>query len=144
MIPQAVRSSSRLRGKPWRSVRWVRSKDFFSGLSGGSFPATVRQQTRWAPPKSKIKDDQKMQNRLVGNILLLLMLSACSQAASTSLPAETLVPTEVSATAPSTGTCAAETADLKLFTNTQDGYCLLYPIEDTLMTPALIVINPTN
>jgi hypothetical protein len=91
-----------------------------------------------------------MQNRFVGTILLFIMLSACSQNAQTSLPVETLPPTsaivvtEAPATSISPGACPTETADLKLFTNTKDGYCLLYPASDTILPPALIVINPTG
>ncbi|MBC7878609.1 MAG: hypothetical protein H7Y59_15665 [Anaerolineales bacterium] len=91
-----------------------------------------------------------MQNRFLGTIFLLIMLSACSQTAKTSLPVETLQPTsaviltETLATSISTGACPTETADLKLFTNTKDGYCLLYPAENTILPPALIVINPTG
>jgi hypothetical protein len=93
-----------------------------------------------------------MKNRFVGTTLLLIMLSACSQTAKPSLPVETLpsatvvILTEAPATsiATSTSACPTETADLKLFTNSKDGYCLLYPTDDTIIPPALIVINPTG
>jgi hypothetical protein len=42
------------------------------------------------------------------------------------------------------GACPSETADLKLFMNAADGYCLLYPAVHTAILPYLIVINPTG
>lgn len=44
----------------------------------------------------------------------------------------------------STGACPSETADLKLFMNAEAGYCLLYPTEDSIGLPALIIINPNG
>jgi len=88
--------------------------------------------------------------RFIGTILLFIIISACSQITETSLPTEILQPTkassftEVPANSTPTGACPAETADLKLFINTNDGYCLLYPTEDTTIPPFLIVINPTG
>ncbi len=72
-------------------------------------------------------------------IFVLWIVSGCSPATQTSLPAETLQPTT-----PVRGICPAETAALKLFVNTRDGYCLLYPKEDTAIPPYLIVIDPTG
>jgi hypothetical protein len=84
-------------------------------------------------------------------LLLITVLSACSPAAQTSPPTETVQPTdaptftEEPATAtPMTNGCPAETTDLKLYTNTDDGYCVLCPAEDTVIPPYLIVINPTG
>lgn len=54
---------------------------------------------------------------------------------------DTLQPTLASI---ATGACPSETADLKLFMNAEDGYCLLYPTEDSISLPALIVINPNG
>ena len=51
---------------------------------------------------------------------------------------------ETPSSSPSTGACPVETADLKLSMNAETGYCLLYPIEDSISLPALIVINPTG
>jgi hypothetical protein len=88
--------------------------------------------------------------KIIGTILLFIMLSACSQVPKTSLPIETLPPTsaailtEAPATSIATGACPAETADLKLFTNADDGYCFLYPIEDTPFPPYMVVINPNG
>ena len=45
---------------------------------------------------------------------------------------------------PTSNACPTETADLKLYTNAQDGYCLLYPAAYALREPRFIVINPTN
>jgi hypothetical protein len=42
------------------------------------------------------------------------------------------------------GGCPAETTDIKLLKNEEDGYCLLYPADDTLLPPRFIVINPVN
>ena len=52
--------------------------------------------------------------------------------------------TETPTSATSTGACPSETADLKLFMNTEYGFCLLYPTEDSIGLPALIVINPNG
>ena len=51
---------------------------------------------------------------------------------------------ETPASSPSTGACPVETADLKLSTNAEDGYCFLYPTEDSISPPALIIINPNG
>ena len=45
---------------------------------------------------------------------------------------------------PTPNACPTETADLKLYTTAQDGYCLLYPAAYALREPRFIVINPTN
>ena len=45
---------------------------------------------------------------------------------------------------PTPNTCPTETADLKLYANAQDGYCLLYPAAYALREPHFIVINPTD
>jgi hypothetical protein len=88
--------------------------------------------------------------RFVGTILLLIMLSGCSQTTKTSLPVETLQPittstvTETSATLASTDTCLAETTELKLFINTDDGFCFLYPINNAPLPPYMVVINPNG
>lgn len=47
--------------------------------------------------------------------------------------------------APSTASsaaCPTAAADTRLLTNTQDGYCLLYPVQDSAELPGFIVINP--
>ena len=43
-----------------------------------------------------------------------------------------------------TGACHSETADLKLFMNADDGYCLLYPMKNTALPPYMVVINPNG
>jgi hypothetical protein len=81
---------------------------------------------------------------------IIFVLFACSPVVQTSLPTNTLQPTlasiatETAASTPSTGACPSETADLKLFINADDGYCLLYPAEDTPNPPYLIIINPNG
>lgn len=88
--------------------------------------------------------------RFIGIILLLIMLSACSQTAKTSLPVETLQPTttsmvtETPANLESTDTCHAETTELKLFINTNDGFCFLYPIKNAPLPPYRVVVNPNG
>lgn len=47
-------------------------------------------------------------------------------------------------TIPQADGCLTEAADLKLLMNAEDGYCLLYPAEHTVLPPRFIVINPTN
>ena len=52
---------------------------------------------------------------------------------------------QVTPTAPSAvGTCPVPTAETQLMINTEDGYCLLYPVEAVTRNPRFIVINPTN
>lgn len=88
--------------------------------------------------------------KIIGTILLFIILSACSRTTEISLPTETLQPiiapivTETPANPTPTGACPAETADLKLFTNADDGYCFLYPIEDTPFPPYMVVVNPNG
>lgn len=88
--------------------------------------------------------------RLIGAILLAILLSACSQTIEPPAPAATLQPTMapvIAATptlSPPTDACPAETADLKLFKNADDGYCFLYPKEDTASPPYMVVINPNG
>ena len=48
------------------------------------------------------------------------------------------------ASSTSAGACPSETADLKPFMNAEAGYCLLYPTEDSIGLPALIIINPNG
>ena len=82
--------------------------------------------------------------------IIIFVHFACSPAVQTSLPTDTLQPTlasiatETAASPISTIACPSETADLKLFINAVDGYCLLYPAEDTLNPPYLIIINPNG
>jgi len=52
--------------------------------------------------------------------------------------------TETPASSTSTGPCPAETAELKLFTNAEDGYCFLYPMEYAAFPPKMVVINPNG
>ena len=51
------------------------------------------------------------------------------------------IATETPASSTSTGACPSETAELKLFTNADDGYCFLYPMENTAFPPKVVVIN---
>ena len=48
------------------------------------------------------------------------------------------------ACAPSTNACPTPTSDTKLLTNTEDGYCVLYPAESSTDLPDWIVINPIS
>ena len=54
------------------------------------------------------------------------------------------IATETPASSTSTGACPSETADLKLFTNANDGYCFLYPMENAAFPPYLVAINPNG
>jgi hypothetical protein len=91
-----------------------------------------------------------MRQRFIGTILLSIILSACSQTTEPSLPAESVQPTMTPmvtappATSTTMGACPAETADLKLFINANDGYCFLYPVENTAFPPYMVVINPNG
>ena len=87
--------------------------------------------------------------RFIETILLFTMLSACSQTTETSLPIETLQPattmvTETSVNIASKDACPTETTDLKLFTNTSDGFCFLYPAKNSPNPPYMVVINPNG
>ncbi|HVF25808.1 MAG TPA: hypothetical protein VNA23_07955 [Anaerolineales bacterium] len=42
------------------------------------------------------------------------------------------------------GACPTPTAETKLLTNSEDGYCLLYPAEYSTTIPKYIVINPIS
>ena len=93
---------------------------------------------------------------------MIFVLFACSPTVQTSIPTNTVQPTlasiptntlqptlasiatETPASSTSMGACPSETADLKLFMNADDGYCLLYPTVHTAIPPYLIVINPTG
>ncbi len=91
-----------------------------------------------------------MIKRFIGIILLLIILSACSQITETPLPIESLQPTtipivtEPSVIPTSTGVCPVETTELKLFTNANEGFCFLYPIEYASHPPYMVVINPNG
>ena len=141
----------------WESARfqaffWLR---VFFGSPAEAQPAhsRLRQIVGWLTQqghKIKIQRLLKIMQRFFGIILLFIMLSACSQTTETSLPVETLQPTmssivtETPVNSASTSTCPAETTELKLFTNANDGFCFLYPIEDTAFPPYMVVINPNG
>lgn len=88
--------------------------------------------------------------RFIGIILPFILLSACSQTTETPLPVENLQPTtipmvtEPSVIPTSTGVCPAETTELKLFTNANEGFCFLYPIEYASHPPYMVVVNPNG
>lgn len=69
---------------------------------------------------------------LISMVLFVIQI-ACGTSPSTQAP-----PT------PTSSPCPTETADLKLYMNVQDSYCLLYPVAYTLSEPRFIIINPTN
>ena len=54
------------------------------------------------------------------------------------------IATETPASSTSTGACPSETAYLKLFMNTADGYCFLYPIGYAPLPPTMVVIHPNG
>jgi hypothetical protein len=82
--------------------------------------------------------------------IMVFVLFACSPTVPTSVPTDTVQPTlasiatETPASSPPADACPSETTDLKLFTNAADGYCLLYPAEDTATPPYMIIINPNG
>jgi hypothetical protein len=94
--------------------------------------------------------EKKMKKGLLILPIIIFVLFACSPTVQTSLPTDTLQPTlasiatETAASTTSTDACPSETADLKLFINANDGYCLLYPAEDTPNPPYLIIVNPNG
>lgn len=59
-------------------------------------------------------------------LILILMLTMLAQAACV----------------PSANACPTASADTKLLTNAEDGYCLLYPAEASSNMPGWVVINP--
>jgi hypothetical protein len=68
-------------------------------------------------------------------VIASVLVTACELAA-TEAPA-TEVPSEASA-------CPTATSDTKLLTNTENGYCLLYPAEAVSNMPGWVVINPIS
>jgi hypothetical protein len=94
--------------------------------------------------------DKKMKKVPLILPIIIFVLFACSPTVQTSPLTNVVQPTLASIatdTAPSstsTGACPSETADLKLFINADDGYCLLFPAEDTPNPPYLIIINPNG
>src|ERR1051325_1346227 len=76
----------------------------------------------------------KKQRLLLILVLTMLVQSACN----TIVPANSATPTS------SADVCPTGTADLKLLTNTEGGYCLLYPAGYSTDTANFIVINPSN
>src|SRR5688572_16939436 len=69
-------------------------------------------------------------------LMLVLIQTACASTTATPAPTSTEVkPVDE---------CPAETAELKLLTNTKDGYCLLYPADNSTNLPHFIVINPST
>lgn len=126
---------------------------FMAGRLRRPRPAQVTQAVGWlANQGHKIKNQRSeiIMKKIIVTILLFIMLSACSQAIETSFPAETLQPTiapivtEMPETPTPMGACPAETANLKLFINSDSGYCFLYPIEDTPLPPYIVVVNPNG
>jgi hypothetical protein len=73
-------------------------------------------------------------------MVFVLALAACAPAEA---PSETpsVAPSEAPAEA---STCPTATAEAKLLTNTDDGYCFLYPAEYAANNPSLVVINPIS
>ena len=81
-------------------------------------------------------------------ILTLTMLAGAACAPATpSAPAPSATPVIPTATAAPTlpaSACPEPTAETKLLTNTDDGYCLLYPAEHVADLPGAVVINPVS
>ena len=81
----------------------------------------------------------KMKQKLI----LVLMVVALAQAAcgTFEVAVQESVPTQV---ATLEAACPTPTAETKLLTNAEDGYCLLYPAEYSTTIPKYIVINPIS
>src|SRR5512133_3560808 len=75
---------------------------------------------------------------LVLILVLMMLVQACAPSASATGSASPAGPTA------SANTCPTASADTKLLTNTKDGYCLLYPAEDSAALPGWVVINPNS
>jgi len=79
----------------------------------------------------------------IASVLVIACASAATQAPATEAPATespaTEVPSEASA-------CPTATAETKLLTNMENGYCLLYPAEAVSNSnmPGWVVINPVT
>lgn len=73
-------------------------------------------------------------------LTVILLLAACAPTRQ-STPENILVPPAPSTTADA---CPTETADMKLLTNAEDGYCLLYPADYSTDVRNHIVINPAS
>ncbi|MFN8443727.1 MAG: hypothetical protein U0175_23315 [Caldilineaceae bacterium] len=68
-------------------------------------------------------------------LVLALMLGLQSACINPSIPSNQPTPENV---------CPTESAEMRLLTNIEDGYCLLYPAEDAVVPPRFIVIHPAN
>lgn len=78
-------------------------------------------------------------------VVLILVLMMLAQACATSAnPAGSVSPTSPSSAVSSPRACPTATADTKLLMNTADGYCLLYPAEDSAATRGMVVVNPNS
>ena len=80
----------------------------------------------------------KTKLRLVLILVLMMLAQACAPSASSTGSASPAAPTT------SASACPTASADTKLLTNTKDGYCLLYPAEDSAALPGWVVINPNS
>ncbi len=78
---------------------------------------------------------------MIGGVLVTACAPAATQAPSTQTPATEAPATEVPAEA---STCPAATADTKVLTNPEEGYCLLYPAEAASNMPGWVVINAVS
>lgn len=88
-------------------------------------------------------------------LILILILTALAQAACTTIPTTATFPMPtIAAATPTAGitatavamesSCPTATSETKLLTNTEDGYCLLYPAEAVSNMPGWVVINPIS
>src|SRR5438034_11403437 len=75
---------------------------------------------------SRYRGDLFMKTKAI--LILFLMLTTLVQAACV----------------PSANACPTATSDTKLLMNTEDGYCLLFPAEDSANMPGWVVINPIS
>ena len=73
-------------------------------------------------------------------MLTMLAQTACNTIA----PATSVASTNLVEPTKPVEVCPTGTADLKLLTNTEGGYCLLYPAEYSTDAANFIVINPTT
>jgi hypothetical protein len=78
---------------------------------------------------------------VIAGVLATACAPAATQAPASEAPVTEAPTTEVPSEA---STCPTATSDTKLLTNTEEGYCLLYPAEAVSNMPGWVVINPVS
>ena len=81
----------------------------------------------------------KTSQKLILVMMVMILLQAACRLSGLTIPRS--VPTQVPTLEDA---CPTPTAETKLLTNAEDGYCVLYPAEYSTTIPRYIVINPIS